>query len=328
MGRLRRAPGQDPGPVAAGASVHDRRVQGDQTPRVVRRAFGDVKLAVLSNVPRSAFRFVPRDRTGELAFADPNEPARRAADLKQAGFVVVLVAHVEEDDLDNIAATTRADLVIRGHTARSEPAARRLAGRWVVKVGGSETLGTVAMKVRDGSVVDLDYRLETVNTAWPLDKRLIQTYQAYAHAAMRKALDAERKGGLDYMSSAECGRCHRPQYDKWKRSHHARAYKTLQKAKRTGDPNCLMCHTSGFGTKKGFYTLARTPDRAGVNCQDCHRFNNPEHLRKGFRFPRMTKDVCTTCHTPVTDPKFDHSRKLAKVRCPHSPPPPRPKGDS
>jgi hypothetical protein len=287
-------------------------------PRVVERQAGGAKLAVVCEVPRDAFRFVSPQRVAPLSFESPAQLAQRIGRLKQAGFVVVAVAHMDGELLPSAGAAA-ADLILRGHTTRSEPKLLRVAGKPVVKVGGSETVGVVAMKLRDGGIAELDYRLETVDASWPLDMRLIQTYQAYAHAAMRLALDAERKEGLDYLSSAECGRCHRRQHAAWRTGPHARAYQTLQRVGRSGDPNCLMCHTSGFGTRGGFYTLQKTPHLAGVNCQDCHRFNQPEHRRKGFQVPRATKDVCTTCHTPVTDPKFDYARRLPSVRCPHAP---------
>ena len=83
----------------------------------------------------------------------------------------------------------------------------------------------------------------------------------------------------------------------------------------TGDPNCLMCHTSGFGAEKGFYTLQKPPALAGVHCQNCHRFNSDEHLRKGFAFTKVSENVCTSCHTPVTDPKFDFAARRARIPC-------------
>ena len=60
-----------------------------------------------------------------------------------------------------------------------------------------------------------------------------------------------------------------------------------------------------------------------MNCQDCHRFNDDEHQLDGkgvgFQYPRVKDLVCTTCHTPVTDPKFDYKAKLPKARCPRTP---------
>jgi len=289
---------------------------GVETVPLVRREVGGTRVAILSDVPRDSFHFVPGERVAQLGMSGSAAVGDRIAELKKAGFLVVLVAHMGSEALEACAPASAADLILRGHTTRSEPKLLRIGGKPVVKVGGSETVGAVALKVRDGRIAEMDYRVEVVDTSWPLDKRLIQTYQAYAHAAMRRALDAERKAGLQYVSSAECGRCHRAPYAAWKAGPHARAYKTLQRVRRTGDPNCLMCHTSGFGTKQGFRTFAKTPRLAGVNCQDCHRFNEPEHHRKGFRFPPVSKDVCTTCHTPVTDPKFQYGKRLPKVRCP------------
>jgi hypothetical protein len=297
--------------------------------KVFRREWGRVKLAVVSELKRPAMLFFPPETLDRLRFSPDGELARLVAALKREGFVVVVAVPMMDEEVDAVAQTVPADLFLRGHTVRSDPRVRRVAGRPVLKIGGKETVGAVALKIasagRDTRITDLELRLELVDTRWPMDKRLIQTYQAYAHAAMREALDRERKKGLDYVPSAACGQCHRPQYEQWRRSRHAGAYRTLVRAGRTGDPNCMACHTTGFGTEKGFYTFAKTPDLAGVNCQDCHRFTPPEHQKDGrglgFKFPRVTDKICTTCHTPVTDPHFaSHNKlKLPKVRCPRTP---------
>jgi len=295
-------------------------VEGAEFPRVVTRRTNGLKLAVVSDVRTDAFRFVAAERKAKLSFTDPSRLVERIRRLNEAGCVVVVVAHMEESALEAAVSSYDADLILRGHTSRSDPDVRRIAGTPVLKVGGFETVGVVAIRAAGGKILDLDYRVEAVDTSWPLDRRLIQIYQAYAHAAMRQALDAPRKEGLAYVSSAACGRCHRRQYGAWRGGPHARAYQALVKARRTDDPSCLMCHTSGFGTRSGFFTPERTPHLAGVNCQDCHRFNEPEHRGEGFTVPRLKKGVCTTCHTPVTSPAFDFRRKLPKVRCPSGPP--------
>lgn len=303
--------------------------------RVVRRQWGPVKLAVLSDVRREAFLFMPRERLAGLRFSGPADLAGLAKRLRQDGFVVVVVAHGDEQCLEKTARDIPADLIVRGHTRRAEKKLLSVAGRPVVKVGSADWVAVVAIKVARGPaaanagarLAAMEYRLELVDSRWPLDARLLQTYQAYAHAHMRRELDRERTGGLDYVPSAECGRCHEAAYRTWRAGRHARAYKTLLRAGRTGDPDCLMCHTTGFGTEKGFYTIKKTPRMAGVNCQNCHRFNVPEHQAEGFKFPKVDEDVCTTCHTPVTDPDFDFQARLPKARCPHSPAPsPQPAG--
>jgi len=276
---------------------------------VVVREFGEVKLAVLSYVAPEAFRFTVGKVIERLTLTSAADLAKRVATLQRGGHVVVVVAHGEVEQVEQIAAGSGADLVIRGHTTRCAEALTRVGSTPVAKIGGYQYVGVLAMKVgRAGRIDAIEYRVEVVSEHWPLDTRLIQTYQAYAHVAMRRALDVQRAAGLKYVPSATCGACHKKQYAPWSASAHSRAYKTLQRAGRTGDPNCVTCHTSGFGTENGFYTLDKTPKLAGVNCQDCHRFDiTADHKSESFKHtrPRVTDEVCTTCHTPITDPR-DH----------------------
>jgi len=280
----------------------------------ITQTFGHVKLAVLSYVSPEAFRFTPEETRDRIALSNEADLRRRTAQLKASGHVVVLVAHVEADQVQRIAERSGADLVIRGHTTRCGEKLTKAGDVPVAKIGGHPYVGVLAMKVAPaGRVERIEYRVEIVSEHWPMDKRLIQTYQAYAHVAMRKALDAGRKAGLNYVPSATCGKCHKKQFTAWSAGPHARAYKTLQRVKRTGDPNCVTCHTSGFGTKKGFRTLAETPKLAGVNCQNCHRFDiTADHKSEDFKQmrPRVNAEVCTTCHTPITDPKDNFARPL------------------
>ncbi len=289
---------------------------GVKAVRAVKREFARAKIAIVSDTRREAFHFVPKPVVSDLLFTEPVEIEQRIAELKSQGYIVVLIAHAGEESVEDMAARTKADLVVRGHTTRTNSKVATINGKPVVKVGGYEYVGVVAIKADGDKIADLEYRAELVNTKWPLDGKLLLTYQAYAHAAMMKALDAERKTGLEFQASASCGKCHKKQFANWKKTRHAKAYATLQKAKRTGDPSCVMCHTSGFGTKAGFYTFAKTKHLANVNCQNCHRFNEAEHRKKGFAIEPVGRDICQTCHTPITDPKFQFKAKWKKIRCP------------
>ncbi len=229
------------------------------------------------------------------------------------------MGHCCDEDIQQLAGKCRPDLIVHGHTSQTSPKLLHAGpnNTPVVKAGGPDWVGAAAIKLLPAGGIDVEYRAELVDERWPLDARLLQTYQAYAHVAMQQYLDAKRTSGLDYVPSAECGLCHTKQYDSWRKTRHASAYATLQKVGRTGDPNCLNCHTTGAGTEKGFYTIEKTPKMANVNCQDCHRFNVAEHIKIGYEFPKFTEDICTTCHTPVTDPAFNYKLKVGKVRCPH-----------
>jgi len=279
---------------------------------------GGLKLAIVTETRPETFHFVPKSVMSTLTISPDDEIEKRIEGLKVQGYIVVLIAHVGEDDLEKVAANTKADLVIRAHTTKTDRRLEKVGNTPVVKVGGYDYVAAVAIKADGAKIGKLDYRAELVDTSWPMNGKLLLTYQAYAHEAMRNALDSERTAGLEYQSSEACGKCHEEQLENWKKTRHSHAWATLQKVGRTGDPACVMCHTSGFMTKSGFYTYETTKNLANVNCQDCHRFNEAEHRKKGFEYQPVGQELCQTCHTPVTDPKFDFKQKVAKIRCPKS----------
>jgi hypothetical protein len=281
----------------------------------VVKDFGQVKVAVLTYLPKESLK-LPAKTLEKLWFSQPQQLVKRAKELAGQGCLIVLVVHGDDALVKIAAQEVPADLIVRGQSQVSDKSMGQANGIPVVGVKGTENIGVVGLWVSGGKIKRSLYRLEVADRRWPMDGRLIQTYQAYTHAALRQALDAERTSGLAYMSSAKCGRCHLVQLAFWKTTKHSQAYATLVRDGRQGDPNCLMCHTTGMGSEKGFYSIEKTPDLANVNCQDCHRFNHAEHRKEGFQFPKAEATVCATCHTPITDPKFDFGARMPKIRCP------------
>jgi len=281
--------------------------------RELVRPAGRGRLAVISYLGPGALRFIPA-ALAPLRLEGPEAVARRAGRLKSRGCVVVLLAHVGADELADLAEVKGVDLIVRGHTTRPSATVGRVGDIPVLKVGGREHVGAAALHIADGRIAGLDFRLELVDTHWPLDRRVLDIYQAYAHEAMRQALRSERREGLRYVPSATCGRCHQGEHRAWRAGPHRNVWGVLVRAGRTGDPECLMCHTSGFGTQHGFRTPQTTPKLTGVNCQDCHRFNlEADHGRRAV--PEVPEDTCTLCHTPANSPKFDFADYRAHVGC-------------
>ena len=283
--------------------------------RAVTRTWPEARVAVLADVRPAALKFLPPARREQIHVAAPDDLARRVARAKRDGFVVVLLLHGPAEDVP-AAAALGPDLIVRGHTKRSIPEVMDAGGTPVVQVGGQADVGALAMTCEDGRITGLEYRVERAGTRWPIDGRVEAVYQRYARTAMAAALDAPRMRGLDYVPSAECGRCHEKAHAAWRKSRHAHAWATLVEADRTMDPKCVACHTTGFGTAKGFYTIETTPGMANVNCQDCHRLTVDGHQKPGWRPEPITADVCTRCHTSVTDPHFAFAPRREALGCP------------
>ncbi|MSR31267.1 MAG: hypothetical protein EXR99_07160 [Gemmataceae bacterium] len=86
-----------------------------------------------------------------------------------------------------------------------------------------------------------------------------------------------------YVGSDKCKKCHESAFAVWKKSPHSHAYQTLVQAKepsnRQFDPECIVCHTVGFGFQSGFTTLDKTPILTDVGCESCHGPAS-EHVKK------------------------------------------------
>jgi len=273
------------------------------------------RVEFFSAVEEDSFRYLPHDVKPALMWRERTLAESLAAVGMPDAFVIV-VAHGGEELIERVAAQPRVNLILHAHTGKSDPRIGNVNGVPVVKIGGAEFVGALAVKFDDSPRVtekNLELRVEAVDIRWPADARVLQVFQAFAHAEMRRVLDADKPDGLAFVPAADCGQCHATQFAGWRKSAHARTYKTLTNIRREGDPNCLMCHTSGFGTAKGFSTIKQTPQLANVNCQSCHRFNLANGKHAVPPAPRPDEKICTTCHTPVTAPKFDFDSMSPKV---------------
>ncbi len=130
------------------------------------------------------------------------------------------------------------------------------------------------------------------------------------------------KQGNEYASAVTCKGCHKQEYHQWSATRHAFAYQTLIKKERYFDPNCVSCHTTGYGYASGFQIGDQDSTLKGVQCETCHgpgkqHAGNPK--KTNIRSGRDTS-LCLQCHDSEHSPGFsdvvalhtkdvDHSRE-------------------
>ncbi|MDD4891025.1 MAG: multiheme c-type cytochrome [Phycisphaerae bacterium] len=149
----------------------------------------------------------------------------------------------------------------------------------------------------------------------PRDRKLWELYQSYTYDAQQRSLRLLGKaGGVKLIPSAQCGQCHAAQYQAWRKTKHGQAWATIVREGRTADPECMRCHTTGFGYQGGFRTAADAPSLADVGCQNCHQVdlgNMPPKRRVA-----VSEMTCRGCHTEPKSPKFEIAVYGPKVTCP------------
>jgi hypothetical protein len=167
----------------------------------------------------------------------------------------------------------------------------------------------------------------------------------YATTVLAGAETKEKPPVPEYKGPTACKMCHGGKgiaagaYDSWEQSRMAKALESLkpgvfaEEKKKVGldpakdyttDPNCLGCHTTGYGKPTGFVSVEKTPNLAGVTCEACHgpaslwfskhfaKGTQLEEMRKlGMIYPGTVKD-CQTCHNEKSpfNEKVDAKYKL------------------
>jgi hypothetical protein len=132
----------------------------------------------------------------------------------------------------------------------------------------------------------------------------------------------------DYVGTSKCKMCHKGEskgmvWENWLETKHAKAMETLDAEKgEDKNPECLKCHTVGFGTATGYNP--ETPDEnfASVGCEACHGAgadykamkvmkDREQAVAAGMIIP--TEETCTGCHNEAspTFKGFNYEEALA-----------------
>ncbi len=153
----------------------------------------------------------------------------------------------------------------------------------------------------------------------PDSPRMVQLLELYkemlaAEDLVESSLNKQQKAGPQFVGSTSCKTCHSDVWKSWKETKHAHAYHTLEVAGHETDPECLTCHTVGFGTSSGFISVEETPNHLDVGCENCHgagstHVEHPE--QKGYG--KIGEKLCVTCHTTENSPKFDIEAYFPKI---------------
>lgn len=107
-----------------------------------------------------------------------------------------------------------------------------------------------------------------------------------------------------YVGDEVCQRCHKAEYEQWKTTLHASAWKTLVDAKKDANPDCIKCHVVGYQQAGGFKSPEDAAKLSNVQCENCHGMGT-QHEAYPAQSRRITEATCKQCHTPTTSPKFD-----------------------
>ena len=166
--------------------------------------------------------------------------------------------------------------------------------------------------------------LRTLDTHVPEDEVILARIRHFQQGALRqidKALSGqEAPPNQRFAGRDACITCHAGLDAHWaQHTQHAEAWKHLVERGQTRNPDCLRCHTTGFGILGGFADPDRDVHLRNVQCEACHgpmATHAAGAGRPGYRPPpglTVTEAVCLRCHDPANSPEFDFAAYLPRV---------------
>jgi hypothetical protein len=117
--------------------------------------------------------------------------------------------------------------------------------------------------------------------------------------------------GATYIGGDKCKLCHFNDYRSWQHSKHANNFEVLQGDEKQ-NPDCLKCHTTGYGEPGGFVSLEETPKLINVQCESCHgpgsahaeaAKNVPDDGQWDTKINKVPQNTCVKCHNPHVNQK-------------------------
>lgn len=311
------------------------------TPRWRVIEAGGLKLGVTAVLGRQAIQEL---HNPEVQTIDPEAALNKVLPelLEQKCDLLFLLAHATLEESEELARKFPAfQFVVTAGGAPEPPleSPRQIGGHNYLVEVGEKGMHVIVLGFYTAPQGKLQMRYQRV----PLDSRfalagemkaLMKAYQdqlqtlGLAGLGIKPAPNPRAELLGAYVGSAKCESCHEPSYIIWKKSGHAKAYRTLVEADppRNFDPECISCHVVGwhptqyFPYKGGFLSKEKTPHLTDVGCESCHgpgeahchaELKDDEALKEKLRKAMVLtkaeaqKRFCYECHDLDNSPDFD-----------------------
>ncbi len=298
---------------------------GLEVPPYRIKSFGNgLKVAVLAVSDPALFY---EDLQGTLKMEDPRTavesmlPKIRRTENPD---VVVLLTHMQREpglallDIEGI------DVIINGHIVDENDVIDmkpvRRGNRIFVQPGPrGQKMGELQVQVDPDGNKLFEHRMVRLDSKVPFDDGMTDLYAEY-NAEVEKiffaTLAAKRNKHQNavYASDTACQSCHAETHEIWSGSRHGNAYATLKKVNKSFDPECLICHTTGFNQPGGFISELDTPELKNVQCEVCHGPQKEHTQAPKGGFAQKAREACKNCHVQNHSPDFDFDKYWAKIR--------------
>lgn len=280
----------------------------------------------------------PACMTGELGAGLRVEPMDTVLEqllpgLRKGVDAVILLAFTDENGLDRLARQYyEANLILGGKVSQPSQKLLKENRSYVLYTANeSRAIGVLHASLSPHFNGE-SFQMVMLDADVPEDKGIVglaaqyreQIQNARLNLDDARQLEADAVPGVrhaaHYTGTTACIHCHPGAEKIWEHTAHSEAYASLAAKKAAMDPNCLGCHTVGFGTVSGYQRQLQGSRLASVGCESCHgpgslHVEQRENRREiTFKFRPLAAGDCKQCHHGEFSPPFDWDTAWAKIK--------------
>lgn len=194
-----------------------------------------------------------------------------------------------------------------------------MSGKTIIVSGAPKNrrLGILTVGIgTDGTISKVAHRWQSLDKDIKEDPVVRKIINDYDDKVALLVKENEKKASVSgpYLSVLNCTECHQPFVDYWKTTKHSGAFNDLEKAGKSKDPECVRCHTTGYGEEGGFYSFVSTPNLINVQCEACHGPGKGHAADFSISMRPIAEGVCRRCHTKDNSPDFDFETYFKKIK--------------
>jgi Cytochrome c554 and c-prime len=272
---------------------------------------------------------------GDIEVSNPLAAAQAEIDrLRPKVDLVVVLTHLSVDPIEGLVSKLRgADVVIQGHSSEQLEAPKRIGDTLLLKgYMMGKYMGRLDLWLEDDPVriangedrlVGFEFKVVPLDESVEPDERVESIIAAYRQKLKERRFvftRPEPKDAEGFIGPDACRKCHPEEYGNWSRTAHFGAFGILTIKGDQYDPECLPCHTTGFGYATG-YPKGSADGLDNVTCESCHGRGAGHAAIKGGKPTAGLKDeikrvvpedTCMGCHDEEQSPYFDYQKYLEK----------------
>lgn len=216
---------------------------------------------------------------------------------------------------------TGIDVIVCGHGADEIKSPYCINGVYVVKAGyDGVNIGKLSISLdRNNKIIEAQGEVVTLGKDIAEDQEMLGLLDTY-HQRLKDHVDelftgeqVQPSSGGSYAGAAACSSCHQDQAQQWNTTGHATAFSSLIAKNQDYNPECIVCHVTGFGYLGGFKRPDYSPGMADVQCEMCHGAGAEHAAHPAAGYGAISALACVNCHTSEKSPDFDYAEYYQKV---------------